>query len=131
MEYRTLNHSKFLLLFHTIFVCKYRKKLLVRLGDEIKGIVLDISAKSDFKIETLEVDTDHIHILINSVPKLSPLSIIKRLKHMSTYRIWISNSKFLSNHFWHERTFWSDGYFISSIGNASEEIIRKYIESHR
>ncbi len=129
MEYRSSNHSKFLLLFHTIFVCKYRKKLLIKLGDEIKDIIMDISAESDFDIETMEVDVDHIHLLINSVPKLSPLSIVKKLKQMSTHRIWINNKVLLRKHFWKEHTFWSDGYFISSIGNASEDTIRKYIES--
>lgn len=130
MEYRTLNHSKFLLLFHTIFVVKYRKKLLVKLGDEVKSIIMDIAAESDFTIETMEVDADHIHMLINSVPKLSPLSIVKRLKSMSTHRIiWINNSAYLSKHFWKEHTFWSDGYFVASIGNASQETVRQYIES--
>lgn len=129
MEYRTLNHSKFLLLFHTIFVVKYRKKLLVKLGDEVKSIIMDIAAESDFTIETVEVDVDHIHMLINSVPKLSPLSIVKRLKSMSTHRIWINNSTYLSKHFWKEHTFWSDGYFVASIGNASQETVRQYIES--
>ncbi len=129
MEYRTLNHSKFLLLFHTIFVVKYRKKLLVKLGDEVKSIIMDIAAESDFTIETMEVDVDHIHMLINSVPKLSPLSIVKRLKSISTHRIWINNSTYLSKHFWKEHTFWSDGYFVASIGNASQETVRQYIES--
>lgn len=128
-DYRTLNHSKFLLLFHTIFVCKYRKKLLTKLGNEMKEIIMDISAESDFEIETIETDVDHLHLLINSVPKLSPLSIVRRLKAISTHRIWINNSQFLRKHFWKEDTFWSDGYFVSSIGNASEETIRKYIES--
>lgn len=62
MEYRTLNHSKFLLLFHTIFVVKYRKKLLVKLGDEVKSIIMDIAAESDFTIETMEVDALTIFI---------------------------------------------------------------------
>jgi putative transposase len=90
---------------------------------------MDISTESDFDIETMEVDVDHIHLLINSVPKLSPLSIVKKLKQMSTHRIWINNKVLLRKHFWKEHTFCSDGYFISSIGNASEDTIRKYIES--
>lgn len=32
----------------------------------------------------------------------------------------------LSKEFWKEKTFWSDGYFASSIGNASKETIEKY-----
>lgn len=27
------------------------------------------------------------------------------------------------------KTFWSDGYFVSSIGNASPATVRKYIEN--
>lgn len=36
MVYTSENHSKHLLMCHLIFVCKYRKKLLVRLGEYIK-----------------------------------------------------------------------------------------------
>jgi putative transposase len=34
---------------------------------------------------------------------------------------------FLLNQFWNEKTFWSDGYFACSIGEASPETIRQYI----
>jgi putative transposase len=40
-DYRTLNHSKFLLIVHIIFVVKYRKKLLKKYGDEIKQFVFE------------------------------------------------------------------------------------------
>jgi len=33
----------------------------------------------------------------------------------------------LSQEFWLEKTFWSDGYFVCSIGEASPETIREYI----
>lgn len=36
MEYISENHSKHLLMCHLIFVCKYRKKLLLKVGDDIK-----------------------------------------------------------------------------------------------
>jgi putative transposase len=38
------------------------------------------------------------------------------------------NNEYLSQHFWKERTFWSNGYFSCSIGNVSKEIIQKYIQ---
>ncbi|MEA1974640.1 MAG: transposase, partial [Bacillota bacterium] len=40
----------------------------------------------------------------------------------------MENSENLKNHFWKERTFWSDGYFACSIGNVSKEAIERYIE---
>lgn len=49
MEYVSKNHSKFLLMTHLIFICKYRKKLLIRLGEDIKKIVLCNSRRKRFK----------------------------------------------------------------------------------
>lgn len=129
MDYDTKNHAKFLILYHLIFVCKYRKKLLIRYGDFVKSTFEEIGAKSDFMFEEMEVDQDHIHCLVKGEPSVSPLAIVRRLKQESTIRLWRTYEKQLKKHFWKERTFWSDGYFCCTIGNASQEVIRKYIES--
>jgi putative transposase len=84
---------------------------------------------SHFSFEAIEVDQDHMHCLVKSEPKLSPLSIVRRLKQESTVRLWQSYEIELKKQFWKERTFWSDGYFCCTIGNASQETIRQYIES--
>ena len=114
-------------MYHIIFVVKYRKKLLKKYGDDIKQFVFEIAKKSDFDIREMEVDKDHIHLMISSIPKISPLQIVKRLKQETTIRIWKLHPE-LKQHFWKEKTFWSDGYFCCSIGNASIETVRKYIE---
>jgi putative transposase len=129
MEYSAKNHAKFLILYHLIFVCKYRKKLLIRSGDETKRIFEDSATRSDFSFEALEVDQDHIHCLVKSEPRISPLAIVRKLKQESTVRLWRAHERELKKHFWKERTFWSDGYFCCTIGNASQETIKKYIES--
>jgi len=115
----------------TLNICsEIQKKILKEYGDEIKSILEDISIEKDFVINTMEVDGDHIHLLINYNPNQSILSIVRLLKQISTYRIWRQNNNHLRlrKEFWVERTFWSDGYFACSIGNVSENIIRKYIE---
>jgi len=115
-----------------IFVCKYRKKLLIKYGNQIKQILNNIAEEKNFKIIEMEVDKDHIHLLISYNPAQSILDIVRLLKQISTYRIWRQNNNFLylSKQFWVEKTFWSDGYFACSIGNASKETIEKYIQSH-
>ena len=128
MDYERRNHSKFLVIYHIIFVVKYRKSLLIQYGTWIKGNMFEVADRSDFQIQEMEVDKDHIHFMISSVPKLSPLQIVRRLKQESTYRIWQEYPE-LRKHFWKEKTFWSDGYYCCSIGNASIETVRKYIES--
>lgn len=108
---------------HLIFVCKYRKKLLIRYDKKIKQIFYDVAEENDFNIVEMEVDKDHIHLLIEYNPNQSILQI-------STYRIWRQNNNYLdlSKEFWKEQTFWSDGYFVCSIGNVSKEVIEKYIQ---
>lgn len=88
-DYISKNHSKFLIKYHVIFVCKYRKKLLIGAVEyDMKQIMQNISDLSDFNIEVMETDKDHIHMMICSEPKLSPLQIVRRLKQMSTTAIW-------------------------------------------
>ena len=31
--------------------------------------------------------------------------------------------------FWKEHTFWTDGYFLTTIGNVSQKVLEKYIEN--
>jgi putative transposase len=106
---------------------KYRKKLLTYLGEDIKQILFDISLNSDFSIDIMEIDKDHIHILIDFKPVVSILAIVNRLKSVSTKKIWSLHNDYLKKNFWDEHTFWSDGYFACSTGEASTETIRKYI----
>jgi putative transposase len=126
----TTNNSKHFLKCHLIFVFKYRKKLFLnqKLKDDMKQIIYDISKQSNFSIEEMETDEDHLHLLIRYIPRLSIASIVNRLKAMSTNRIWKTYSIFLKKHFWKEQTFWTDGYFVSSIGYASQETVEKYIQ---
>ncbi len=129
MDYQSKNHAKFLILYHVIFVCKYRKKLLVSYGSAVRKLFEEIAARSDFSFEALEVDQDHIHCLVKSEPRISPLAIVRRLKQESTTQLWQRYEKELKKHFWKERTLWSDGYFCCTIGNTNQETIRQYIES--
>ena len=128
-DYQHSNRHKYYLKCHLIFCIKYRKKLLVGIFNGIiKGIFLGIAEKSDFAIEVLESDKDHIHFLINYPPNISVTSIVRKLKQESTIFAWKLFESKLRKEFWAERTLWSDGYFVCSIGEANPETIRKYIE---
>lgn len=131
MDYISQNHSKHLLMIHLIFLCKYRKELLVRHGEEIKDILYNVSEENDLNIIEMEVDKNHIHLLVQYPPTKSVLEIVRLFKQISTYRIWRQNNNhiYLKKHFWKEKTFWTDGYFACSIGQVSKEIIEKYIQS--
>ena len=128
-NYKSKNHSKFILTYHIIFTCKYRKKLLIKYGEDVKQIMYDISKKYDFDIKEMEVDKDHIHMMISSAPKISPLQIVRVLKQQSTIQMWRRYASELKKQYWKENTFWTDGYFCSTIGEVSSETLKHYIQN--
>ena len=128
-NYKSKNHSKFILTYHIIFTCKYRKKFLIKYGEDVKQIMYDISKKYDFDIKEMEVDKDHIHMMISSAPKISPLQIVRVLKQQSTIQMWRRYASELKKQYWKENTFWTDGYFCSTIGEVSSETLKHYIQN--
>ena len=54
---------------------------------------------------------------------------VNLIKSYTTFHIWEKYPNYLRKHFWKENTFWTDGYFVCSVGNVSEEMLRKYIEN--
>lgn len=121
--------SKFKLTIHIVLVTKYRRKILYgKLDNDLKKIICDIANENDWHIQILETDKDHIHILMDYKPRESVSDIMKILKQQSTHRIWQLHPE-LAKNYWKRRIFWTDGYFVCSIGDASNETIRKYIEN--
>lgn len=129
-DYASNSHCKYYLKVHLIFVVKYRKDLLTDgLGAWVKKEFDSIAKDSDFSIDVMETDKNHIHLLVTYPPSISVSSIVRRLKQRSAVDIWKDFHHIVGREFWKERTFWSDGYFACSIGEASPETIRKYIEN--
>jgi len=69
MKYETRNHSKFLLMYHVIFVCKYAKEILEPISEELKQIMFGDFRRIGFEILEMETDKDHIHFLIKERAK--------------------------------------------------------------
>jgi putative transposase len=69
-------------------VCNYRKNLVLRHGGAVNQIFTQIATAADFSFEAMEVDRDPIHCLVKSEPKISPLSMVRKLKQQSTFRLW-------------------------------------------
>lgn len=129
-RWNSKNRHKYLLQFHIIFSCKYRKPLLVYpcISDDIKMLSMDICQKHNILIKHMETDRDHIHYMIEIEPTMSISRAVNLMKSYTAYHIWNHHASFLRAHFWREKTFWADGYFACSVGNVSEKILKEYIE---
>ncbi len=131
-ERNSKNRHKYLPQYHIIFVCKYRKLLFLIpwLLDRIKDLSQIICKRHDVIIKYMETDKNHIHYLMEFPPTLSVSNLVRTLKAYTAYHIWRSAfAEALSRHFWKEHTFWTDDYFVCSVGNVSEKIIKEYIEN--
>ena len=90
----------------------------------------DTKSLSDIMEKELKLlDKDHIHYMIETEPTMSISKIVNLMRSYTTYHIWKRYPDYLRKHFWKEHTFWTDGYFVCSVGNVSEEMLRKYIEN--
>ena len=120
---------KFKLTAHLCLVTKFRYKTLIgQLKDDLKQIIQDISSENDWNIQILETDVDHIHILFDYKPNENISNIVKKIKQYSSFRIWDMHPELRNTYFGKRKLFWSGGYFICSIGDASNETIKQYIE---
>lgn len=130
---QTNSHCRNLILYHLIFVCKYRRKCFLNqeFTEELKKQIIEISKKYDFEIDTIELDyakPDHLHILVRSVPKLAPLQIVRVLKQQTNKWAWGNYSSWLRKFFWRKHHLWTRGYFCGSVGNVSAEQVQEYLE---
>ena len=81
-NWKSKNRHKYLLQYHLIFVCKYRKKLFLNklISDDIKQFSYEICSKHNVTIHEMETDKDHIHYMIETEPNIN--EIIYYLSYM-------------------------------------------------
>ena len=102
--YKTNSHSRYLLQFHIILVCKYRKKLLSsdNIQADIKRLSNIVSQKHNVIIRYMETDKDHIHYMIETTPVINLSDFVRTLKSYTTYHIWKKYPAYLTKYFWKE-----------------------------
>ena len=128
-DYNRGGHSKYNMKVHLIFVTKYRKQIFKsgKRADDVKQFLYDAVKKYGYDIIQMEIDKDHVHILLEYSPKVSVSDIVKQLKQYSTYQMWNYHEEYLSKQYWKHKILWSDGYFVSTTG-INEEMVKQYIE---
>jgi putative transposase len=80
-------------------------------------------------VKAMQSDIDHLHILIDCDTKIQPHKFVSYLKQHTTFYIWQKQTPQLSKEFWKKKTFWTDGYFCCTIGNATISRIKEYINN--
>ena len=127
--YYTNRHAVYLLQYHLVVVTKYRYKVI---NSELKDRLIEISysiIENDWKSKIISINTDedHVHILFETSPQTQLSKLINNYKTVTSRLIRKEFSKQLEQYYW-KSYFWSDTYFISSVSDTSEAMIKIYIE---
>ncbi|MBU5416546.1 IS200/IS605 family transposase, partial [Anaerobutyricum soehngenii] len=99
------------------------------IADDVKQKIFDIANAYGYEIIAIETDKDHIHFLLSYDTTAKVCDIVKIVKQETTYYLWHKYGSLLSKQYWKKKIFWSDGYFVCSIGEVSSATIQKYIEN--
>ena len=122
--YKHENTSIHMMMYHFIWIPKRRKKILV---DKIKNRVIQLINKKakDIQCEIiqLEVMSDHIHLFITGNPKLSPNKLIGQIKGYTSRIMRKEFPELLKL-----PSLWTRSYWVSTAGNVSQKVIKKYIQ---
>lgn len=128
-EYIHLSHNVSNLVYHIVCPAKYRRVIFDDTVEEhLKQICLGIELRYDY-IHFLEIgsDNDHVHFLVQSTPDYAPSKIVKIIKSITARQIFAECPQ-VKKQLWGGQ-FWSDGYFVASVGkNQNEKVIQEYVQ---
>lgn len=126
MDSNSLAHTRWKCQYHIVFIPKYRRKVLYgKLKKDIREIIRKLCKYKNVEIIEGAVCVDHVHLCVSIPPKISISSFVGYIKGKSALMIFDEYPKLSSK--W-DRTFWARGYYVATVGNITEDAIKKYIQ---
>jgi len=115
-------------MYHFVWIPKYRHKVFEEpYRTVLKDIIRKVGYDYEIDIVELEIPADHIHMVIRSEPKVSPSDVMQVVKSITAREFFRLHPEVKKKYFWGGKL-WTQSYFVETIGNASEEVIRKYVQ---
>ena len=125
-RFRKLSHSIWHCLYHIVWVPKYRYRILTgAVKESCEAGIHAICGFAKCEVVELNVQPDHVHLVVMVPPKLSISNLLGRLKGQTSIRLfhqfrYLKKKPYWGNHFW------SKGYCVDTVG-LDTEAIRKYV----
>ena len=126
-QFKKLAHSLYECKYHVVFCPKYRYKILSpEVASYVRQRIYRLCSQKD-GLEALEVNvqSDHVHIILSVPPKYSVSAILGFLKGKLALGLF-DRFPLLRKRYWGQHV-WSRGYCVSTVG-LDEEKVRKYVK---
>jgi putative transposase len=128
MELQKNTHHVFRLMYHFVWIPEYRHKVFTDpYCESLKAIIEKIGYDYDIDIVELDVPEDHIHMVVRGVPKMSLSSVMPVEKSIYAREFFRIYPELKRRYCWGGKL-WTQSYFVETIGNANEEVIRAYVQ---
>lgn len=129
MQYEKGKHCTFYHRYHLVWITKYRYKVLqgdIRL--RIREIIRQVCSENRVEIIKGVLASDHVHMFVSIPPSLSVSDFMRKVKGRSSHKVQREFPQ-LKKRYW-GRHFWGRGYFSTTNGAITEDIVLQYLESH-
>ena len=116
-------------MYHIVCVAKYRRVVFNPAVDkQLKETCLEIAKRYEITFLEIGCDKDHVHFLVQSVPLYSPKRVVQLIKSITAREIFRRCPE-VKKQLWGGE-FWTDGYFVSTVGqHSTESVIKQYIQN--
>ena len=122
----SLSHTKWMRKYHIVSAPKHGRKIIYnQYRDSLGEIFRQLCSYKGVEIIEGHLMPDHVHMLVSIPPKLSVASFMGYLKGKSALMMFDKHANL--KHEFGNRHFWSEGYYVSTVG-MNEATIRKYIQ---
>ncbi len=126
-KYKKQSHVVWKCDYHIVWTPKYRFRILEGLVKEmVEKDIRMLSEWKDCEVEELNVQKDHIHLVISIPPKVSVTEYIGTIKGKLAIKIFKTYPNLKKKPYWGNH-FWSRGYFVNTIG-INEDVIKRYVK---
>ena len=125
-RFRKLSHSIWHCQYHIVWVPKYRFRILH--GEVKKAVESGIEAICGYagcEVVELNVQPDHVHLVLMIPPKLSVSDLMGRLKGQTSMKLFQQFRHLRKKPSWGNH-FWVKGYCVDTVG-IDADMIRKYV----
>src|SRR5579872_2604725 len=121
-------HTKHRLMIHIVWIPRYRKRILrSALAKRVEDLIRECADMNRWSIEELNVQPDHVHLVMQFRPDVAISKIAQLLKGKSS-RIIRKEFPELREFYW-GNSFWGDGYFAETVGKVDLETIKNYVKN--
>jgi len=128
LRYWSGAHTRHRLLYHLVWMPKYRKRVLSdKIAVRLQNLLYEAATVNKWWIDELNILPDHVHLMLQIQPSLSLAKAVQALKG-GTSKVLRKEFPGLEEFLWGE-SFWADGYFVSTHSTVTEDIIKEYIKN--